>query len=69
MSIFDDMEKQNLISFGHDDKLYSHSNSLENIADFEYILKCTQPIDTGKAYWTLKGVNMIIAGGSRLINC
>ncbi len=65
-----DMENKNLISFGHTPKgkLYSRSNSLENIADFEYILHYCKPLEPDRPYWTLRGLTMVIAGGSRRIN-
>lgn len=69
-SIFQDMESKNLISFGQipKHKLYARSNSLENIADFEYILHYCKPMEQDTVYWTLRGLTMMIAGGSRRIN-
>lgn len=67
--LFADMESKNLISFGVNPKrkMYARSNSMESIADFEYILHYCEPLKQETEYWILRGITMAIAGGNRRI--
>ena len=64
---FEEMESKNLISFGKNPNqvIFSGNNSLDNIADFMYILKFCEVYNPDRTHWTLKTYGMALAGGSR----